>query len=288
MFHAGPSKQMNWITTTGTGSITAAGNRGDGADAMNGNAVMYDVGKILALGGSTAYQYAQASHGAYVIDISAGRGQAPTVTRVSDMAYSRAFGNSVVLPDGKVLALGGQQYPVAFTDTSTVKSPELWDPATGDFTTMAPEAAPRAYHSVALLLPDGRVFSAGGGLCGTTCATNHASGQIFTPPYLLNADGTAKARPALTAAPATAARGSSITVTADAAVSKFALVRATAVTHSVNNDQRRIPLNPTASDGSSHTLAIPADGGVALPGTYLLFALDADGTPSAGKFIKIT
>jgi galactose oxidase len=186
------------------------------------------------------------------------------------------------------MALGGQQFPVAFTDTVVARSPELWDPATGDFTTMAPEAAPRAYHSVALLLPDGRVFSAGGGLCGTTCATNHPSGQIFTPPYLLNADGSAKDRPALTAAPATAARGSAITVTADAAVSKFALVRTTAVTHSVNNDQRRIPLTATTSDGSAHTLAIPADAGVALPGTYLLFALDADGTPSVGRFIKIT
>ena len=72
---------------------------------------------------------------------------------------ARSFGNSVVLPDGKVLALGGQQYPVAFADTSAVRSPELWDPATGGFTTMAPEAVPRTYHSVALLLPDGRVFS---------------------------------------------------------------------------------------------------------------------------------
>ncbi len=53
---------------------------------------------------------------------------------------------------------------------------------------MAQEAEPRNYHSVAVLLPDGTVFSGGGGLCGS-CATNHPDGQIFCPPYLFNADG---------------------------------------------------------------------------------------------------
>ena len=74
------------------------------------------------------------------------------------MAYARSFCNSVVLPDGTVLVLGGQQHPQAFTDTGAVLSPELWDPSTGNFTIMAPEVVPRTYHSVAVLLPDGRVF----------------------------------------------------------------------------------------------------------------------------------
>ena len=42
---------------------------------------------------------------------------------------------------------------------------------------MATGPTPRNYHSVALLLPDGRVFSGGGGLCGP-CATNHPDAQI--------------------------------------------------------------------------------------------------------------
>ena len=53
---------------------------------------------------------------------------------------------------------------------------------------MASQPEPRNYHSVAVLLPDGTVFSGGGGLCGS-CATNHPDGQIFYPPYLFNADG---------------------------------------------------------------------------------------------------
>ena len=202
------------------------------------------------------------------------------------MAYARSFCNSVVLPDGTVLVVGGQQHPQGFTDTGAVLSPELWDPATGNFTVMAPEVAPRTYHSVAVLLPDGRVFSGGGGLCGT-CATNHPSGQIFTPPYLLNPDGTARARPDIVSAPATVALGSAITVATTSATLTFALVRTTAVTHTVNSDQRRIPLTPAAANGTSYTLDIPADAGVALPGNYLLFALDAQGTPSIAKIVKI-
>lgn len=292
VFHAGPSKQTNWITTAGNGSITSAGYRGDSADAMNGNAIMYGVAKILTVGGAPAYQdygttvNTQATNRAYTIDISGGPGKPVVFARTSDMAYARAFSNSVVLPDGKVLVVGGQQHPQTFTDTGAVLSPELWDPATGRFTVMAPEAIPRTYHSVAILLPDGRVFSGGGGLCGS-CTTNHLDGQIYSPPYLFNPDGTARIRPVITSAPAATVTGSTITVTTNSATPTFALIRMSAVTHGVNNDQRRIPLTPTAVNGTTYTLQLPSDKGVVLPGDYMLFALDANGTPSVAAIMNI-
>ncbi len=61
----GPSKQLNWISTDGDGSITSAGTRADSPDAMNGDAVAYDVGKLLTLGGATAYENATATNRAY-------------------------------------------------------------------------------------------------------------------------------------------------------------------------------------------------------------------------------
>ncbi len=297
VFHAGPSRRMHWITTTGDGTITSAGLRADSEDAMNGNAVLFDVGKILTLGGATAYQDVppaavgtQATSRAYVVDITAGPGAPVTTTRVGDMAYARSFCTSVVLPDGSVLVVGGQQHPQGFTDTGAAMSPELWDPATGRFTVMAPDVIPRTYHSVALLLPDGRVFSGGGGLCGT-CTVNHPDGRIFTPPYLLETDGTARTRPVITAAPASAAPGARIAVTTDSAAppaATFALVRTSAVTHGVNNDQRRIPLLPERTSGTTSTLLLPPDRGVAFPGPYLLFALDARGTPSVARFLLLS
>jgi galactose oxidase len=287
VFHAGPSKQTNWITTAGNGSITSAGNRADSADAMNGNAVMYDIGKILTVGGAAAYQGAQATNRAYTIDISGGPNTPVVFARTPDMTYARVFSNSVVLPDGKVLVVGGQQYSMPFTDTGAVLGPELWDAATGKFTVMAPEAISRTYHSVAILLPDGRVFSGGGGLCGSSCTTNHPDGQIYSPPYLFNPDGTLRSRPVITGAPASATTGSTITVTTDSATPTFALIRMSAVTHSVNNDQRRIPLTPATVNGTTYTLQLPSDKGILLPGNYMLFALNANGTPSVASIMNI-
>jgi galactose oxidase len=194
--------------------------------------------------------------------------------------------NSVVLPDGKVAVFGGQNYAVPFSDNTAVLSTEIWDPATETFTTVASASVPRVYHSVALLLPDGRVFTGGGGLCGGNCDTNHFNGEIYTPPNLLKPDGTPAPRPAITNAPTTAANGATITVSTDRAVTGFSLVRFGSATHSLNTDQRRIALTPTPITGG-YNLQIPTDPGIALPGYWMLFALDAQGVPSIASTIKI-
>jgi galactose oxidase len=283
VFHAGPSRQLNWFNTAGNGSSTPAGVRGDDTDAMNGNAVMYDVGKILTVGGAPAYVNSAASNRAYVIDINNG----VVVRKVAPMNYTRTFHNSVVLPDGKVLVLGGTTRAAVFSDENSIYNAELWDPATERFTRLAAAATPRNYHSVAMLLPDGRVFSGGGGLCGS-CVTNHFDGQIFTPPNLLNPDGTPRPRPVITSAPATTAAGSTVTVNTDREVTRFVIMRLGAITHSVNNDQRRIPLAATAATSTSYNVTLPADRGIVLPGYYMLFALDSAGVPSAAKMIRIS
>jgi hypothetical protein len=284
VLQAGPSKQMNWITTSGAGSITPAGLRGTSNDAMNGNAVYYSIDKIITMGGAPAYEDSTATSDAFKINIKSGRAK---VTQVGSMNFPRAFANSVVLPNGQVVTVGGQTYAVPFSDNDSILSPELWNPSTGKFTVMAPEAEPRNYHSVAILLPDGTVFSGGGGLCGD-CATNHPDGQIFTPPYLLNANGSLRTRPTITNAPTSAATGQTITVTTGGPVQRFSMVRYGESTHSVDNDQRRIPLSIVAHSGKTYTLAIPSDPGIALPGPYMLFALDARGTPSVSTTISIT
>ncbi len=284
ILQAGPSKAMNWYTADGNGSVAPAGTRGDDSDAMNGTAVMYDAGKILTVGGATSYEGAEATANAYVLSLN---GSTVSTRKVSSMANTRAFHNSVVLPDGKVLVMGGQNFPVPFSDNTAVLSAELWDPVTEQFSPMASATVPRTYHSVALLLPDGRVLSGGGGLCGTGCSTNHLNAQIFTPPYLLNADGTAASRPVITSAPTTAGNGDTITVQTDRAVTSFAIIRTGTSTHSVDTDQRRLSLVPTAGTDGEYELTIPADAGVAVPGYYMLFALDAKGVPSTAEFIKV-
>jgi galactose oxidase len=286
VFHAGPSAQMNWITTTGTGTITSAGNRGTDPYAINGNAVLYDVGLIMKTGGAPAYQDANAEANTFLININGGVGNV-TVTPAAPMAYPRAFSNGVALPNGQVFIVGGQTYPVPFSDATAILTPEIWDPLNQTFRQLNPMVTPRVYHSTALLLQDGRVYVGGGGQCGSGCSANHFNTEIFTPPYLLNVNGTAATRPVISAAPATAALGSNIAVTTTGPVQSFVMMRLSSTTHTVNNDQRRIPLTPASSSGNTYTLTIPSNSGTVLQGYYWIFALNAQGVPSVGSTILI-
>jgi galactose oxidase len=214
-----------------------------------------------------------------------------TVRSVAPMAFPRTLHNSVVLPNGQVVVVGGMNISKVFSDLRPVYMAELWDPQTETFTRLAPMQTPRTYHSVALLMLDGRVFVGGGGLCTdsyTGTCNNHPDAEILTPPYLLNANGTLAARPAITSAPPSTAHGATITVRTDTAVASFALVRMAAATHSVNNDQRRLPLTITGGNQTDgYRLHIPTDKGEVLPGNYMLFALSASGRPSVAKVIQI-
>lgn len=307
VFHAGPSPQMNWIDTKGNGSITPAGTRADDPYSINGIAVMYQPGKIFKTGGQPSYSNADATTNTYIIDIAASltNPAAPvTVRKLPPMGYPRAFANGVVLPGGKVLIVGGETHGVTFNDATSVLMPELWDPVTEQFTRLAPMDTPRSYHSVALLLPDGRVFSGGGGLCGDGCVANHQDGAIFSPPYLFQADGITPApRPifnllhsSIKATALTSPLGPSLsiplgaTLTAQTSgpVKSFELIRLSATTHAINTDQRRVPLTIVGAAANSYSFSMPSDPGIVVPGYWMLFAVDAKGTPSVAKIILIT
>jgi galactose oxidase len=127
VFHAGPSPAMHWFTTSGDGSVRAAGTR-PGGDQMNGNAVMYAAGKILTSGGAPAYDARKATSlaagaataAASIITLS---GNSASVAAASPMKRARSFANSVVLPDGKVVVMGGMPSPVPFSDKNAVLVP---------------------------------------------------------------------------------------------------------------------------------------------------------------------
>lgn len=68
----------------------------------------------------------------------------------------------------------------------------------------------------------------------------------------------------------------------------FSIVRYGSVTHSVDTDQRRIPLQFLRTDTGVNTVTFPTDAGVAIPGYWMLFAIDALGVPSVASTVKIT
>ncbi|HKE15394.1 MAG TPA: RICIN domain-containing protein [Kofleriaceae bacterium] len=283
VFHAGPSLEMNWFDTAGSGSFESAGTRGTDSYSMCGSAVMYDVNRILKLGGAPAYDSAGALVKAYVIDINAGVAVTPT----GSLAFARTYQNSVALPDGRVFVAGGQAVGAPFSDAQSVLAGEIWSEAANGFTTVASAAVPRNYHSIALLLPDARVLVGGGGLCGAGCEANHPDLEFYSPGYLFDPSGQPAVRPVITAAPTTARYNTTISVTTSAAVASFVFIRMGSVTHTVNNDQRRVPAVITGQVGTTYTVATPANSGVAPPGFYMLFAIDSSGVPSVAKILRV-
>ncbi|KAK2006112.1 kelch domain-containing protein [Colletotrichum eremochloae] len=300
IFQAGPSKDQHWYSIAGNGSVSQAGTR-DADDAMCGIWVMYDAvaGKILSAGGSPFYTNSDANQRTHITTIT--EAYAPSVVeRVSDMTFPRGFANAVVLPDGQVLVTGGQRKSLVFTDTDSILIPELFNPVTRQWKQMAPMTVPRNYHSMSILLPDATVFTGGGGMCwvasitdstaGCNKAVNHADGEIFEPPYLFNADGSYATRPvisALTMEPVKA--GATLTFTVEGVVgqAQASLIRTGSVTHSVNSDQRRVPLNVQAN-GKEYSAELPNDYGILIPGYYYLFVSTPQGTPSIAKTVHIT
>ncbi|WP_052808121.1 galactose oxidase-like domain-containing protein [Methyloterricola oryzae] len=290
LFAAGPSPRLRYYDTIGNGHVDADFvYRADDSLAQNNVSVMFDERKILAAGGSKGYDIgstALATRNSYVIEV--GDTIQETIPRkIQSMTRPRTFANGVILPDGQVLVVGGLDKGRNFWDVGAQTVPELFDPVTETWSDMADQVTPRTYHSVALLMPDGRVFSAGGGYCKPVVdcpdSLNHRDGQLYSPPYLFKG-----ARPVISDAPAAVGYNGSFDVKASADTARFTMVRLSATTHGVNTDQRIIKPGSRSDGHGGFLLNGPTSGNLAPPGYYMLFALNASGVPSVAKFVQIT
>jgi hypothetical protein len=193
------------------------------------------------------------------------------------MAIARRQFNLTILADGKLLASGGSGGYGFDNANLPVYASEMWDPATGQWSMMDSVTVYRGYHSTALLLPDGRVLSAGGELTG-------ASAEVYSPPYLFKG-----ARPSITSAPTSVKYAQVFTVaTPDAAsITQVTWIRLGSVTHSFNQQQRLNHLQFVQATGAL-TITAPANANLAPPGYYMLFMLNGSGVPSIARIIQIT
>ncbi|MBM3767308.1 MAG: DUF1929 domain-containing protein, partial [Acidobacteria bacterium] len=201
------------------------------------------------------------------------------------MSFSRAFHNLVVLPNGEVFVAGGNSSGTKFSDAGGILPAEMWNPTTGLWRTLPSMAEPRGYHFLAILLRDGRVWAGGGGLCG--CVADHLNGQIYSPGYLFNADGSAANRPQINLAPNDLKPGLTIGVTGSDDITGFRLIRLQATTHGYNSDQRYVPVTHTKTGTGSYSLTLDSSQDVLVPGGYWLFAVNANGTPSIGYNVQV-
>ncbi len=282
-FDSGPDPKMRELNPSGNGSWKQFGER-DPINRTYGGHALYDIGKILVAGGGPSTKTAD------VIDVN---GPTPTATPTGDMAYGRRQNNLTVLADGSVLVTGGNSSGAELVDLNAgVYAAELWNPETGQWKTLSSEQMTRQYHSTALLLPDGRVLSGGGGICGECDAVGYLNknAQIFTPPYLFKKDGSGELapRPSITSTPKALTEGTHFTVSTPDATSirKVALVKLGAVTHSNNMGQRYVPVQFTAGEGSLDVTA-PTDTSIAPPGYYMLFVVNSAGVPSVAPIVHV-
>lgn len=284
----GTSGDQVWsLSTQGTGAVTKIGTLPFNPK-VSGSQVMYAPGRILVAGGGQPFNEdgSTATAAAAVVDVS---GATARVTSTTAMANNRNWLNLTVLPTGEVLANGGTRIGTQAGEANSVKQAEVWNPATGRWRAAATAARTRTYHSTAILLPSGAVFTGGGGVPGPE---DNLNAELFYPAYLFTkgADGVVRwaSRPAITSIAGSATHGGTVTLTlADArTVTAVSLISLGSVTHGENTDQRRVPLT-LRQNGTTVTATLPASLNALPPGDYQLTVVDAAGVPSAGQVLTI-
>lgn len=282
----GHDPTLRTLDTSGNGSWTSFGQR-DAIERVYGTFAMFDIDKVLVAGGGPSGQFPTAS--AVVVEMVDG---ALVSTPTDPLHTARRQGHLTILADGTVLFSGGQNSKSESVDLSKrVTTPELWDPATGQWTELAVPQITRQYHSVALLLPDGRVFNAGGGYCAKCSRPKYheTSAEIFSPPYLFDENGQLAPRPVVEVWPATALPGGtySVQVSSATGVAKVGLVKLGADTHSIDQGQRYVPLTLAQTGADTYDVTLPPQAGAVPPGYYMLFAVDGNGVPSVAKMVQV-
>jgi hypothetical protein len=251
-----------------------------------------------------------------------------TATPGPGLTQARVNGHCVLLPDATVAVIGGHdaykwyasanESGVSVPTTTPSLKVELFKPGVG-FSVGAAMAKPRMYHSVAVLLPDGRVWVAGGAdpndhepwlkypllwkgrrygthalgatpplLPGTprkngtdTEPLNRKDYQIYEPPYLHKG----LPQPAITriSPGVQVVYGATFTITTPqaASIKVVAIMRPGAPTHHTDTEQRYVELDFAPPSGNDITVTmVPAtDANLVTPGYYMVWIVDDKGIP---------
>jgi hypothetical protein len=282
-----------------------------GSRALKAGAVAVGVFEGGAPTGPAAFDHielASDARSANILDTTPVHPAPPTWSSAGLMAHGRINGHCVLLPDATVLICGGHNnykwLPRPSTEPSLVA--EIYTPGSGfreagDLLDPREHMQdPRMYHSVALLLPDGRVFTAGGAdpngteppltypagwnperRYGAADVLNSKTFEFYEPPYMHNG-----ARPEITGVLRNGASvrrieyGQTFVVTTPeaASIDRVAFMRPGASTHHTDSEQRYVRLDFSRGTGELTVTAV-GDAKVAPPGYYMLWIVDDQGRP---------
>jgi hypothetical protein len=228
--------------------------------------------RVMILGGGDP-----AINTAHIIDLKA---SAPAYEPVASMTHARFHVNAVLLPDRTVFVSGGNgQSEVVAT---AVLEAEIYDPPTNTWIKAATAQAGRLYHSIALLLPDGRVLAAGS---NPNRRDDELRLEIYHPPYLFRGP-----RPFIETAPQQILYGGEFVIHTPQAeeIQWIELIWPMATTHSCETGQRVVDLEFKAHDFCHLHVNVLSEQNIAPPGWYMLFLVNKRGVPSVARWVQLT
>ena len=256
--------------------------------------------RVLLIGGGTP-QGKNAIRDVEMIDFSTNN---PAYKPFVSLHHERYYAYPVILPDKSVLILGGKTGPKGHLHPDpnssnhghdghelphgevahhpdAILEPELLDFDSKIWKPMADMKVDRLYHANALLLPDGRIMTA-----GSNPAREHQELriEIFKPPYLFKGE-----RPLIIKCESETHYNNTIEIETPNSdnIKEICLIRPSSTTHCLNPEQRYIGLEFERKSDSILRTTILDNANLAPPGYYMLFILNNEGVPSVAHFIRL-
>ena len=206
------------------------------------------------------------------------------MTTAAPLAMRRMHLCATLLPDRTVLANGGSMMEESGADA--IFEAEIYHPdargGPGNWTMAAMSRVARLYHSVALLMPDGKVITSGS---NPARKTEELRIEVFWPPYLFAGE-----RPSCTPSETEIHYGGTLAAAVPDAgqIVSACLIRPGATTHSMDGEQRLVDLPHQVSGPDEVSLQLPSATTIAPPGWYMLFVLSTAGVPSEASWVHLT
>jgi len=239
--------------------------------------VMIDKDKVLVFGGKQVGEEYSPSNKVFLIDFT--NSFKPKITELKSMNYARSNGNATIMPDGNIFINGGHSYrDLEFS----VFTPEIYNPNTKTTKEMDKAYFRRNYHASSLLLPDGRILTAGGDVWNA---------EIFYPPYLFAKDINNKTilakRPEITKIDKEIKRDDVVNIEINGDVSKVTLISTGSTTHAQASESKFREVDFTKVSNNKIQIKLDKNPNNLQNGTYLLFVLNSKGVPSEGKIVFV-
>jgi hypothetical protein len=246
--------------------------------------------RVLIIGGGPVDDRTSATGATELADL---RQPAPAYIRSMPLSLPRMHLNAVLLPDRTLFVSGGA---IKHEEKDVRPIPrlqsEIYDQATDTWRPGAVASVIRMYHSVALLLPDGRVVTTSGNPppYGSKAPwqppqpNEELRIEIYSPPYTF-----APSRPMIERAPEDWRYGTTVDVQTPRpeAILWAEIIRPGVTTHAFDNSQRLVDLPIKKTAKGLLTVEAPAGPTVAPPGWYMFFLVDENRNPSEARWIRL-